>query len=91
MKKNSMLKVLVVLGLVAFLSTACSPDRKGLESDIVTTEEVTTESYEPTPQEKLDEVKILIDDEMRVFDVNLHHETLQNKIKSEVIGLKDDE
>lgn len=91
MIRNSALKGLMVLVLVSFLSTACSSEQKSMDTDIITTEEVTTESYEATPQEKLDEVETLIEDEMRVFDVNLHHDTLHNKIKSEVIGLEDEE
>ncbi len=91
MTKNNVLKGLMVLVLVTFLSTACSSDQKNVDADILTTEVVTTESYEPTPQEKLDELETLIEDEMRVFDVNLHHETLQKKIKSEVVGLAEEE
>lgn len=86
-----LLRVFVGLTLTLFALTACSDESKLKKVAQEPSTEVVTEVYVPTPQEALDRVSLLITDEMRVFDVNEHHDQLYEIIKKESIGLEEEE
>jgi len=78
------------LVLVSMLLLGCSKESKKIEVELNPTTE-TVRFEEETPPNLMDQVLSTIVSEMRVFDVNVHHESLQALIQEAVLDKSEDE
>ena len=89
MKK--MIKMGWLILFIVFTLTGCSPSNSNeIETTETVVEEETREEI-PTPSEAIDEVFQQYLEEVRVFDVNVHHEPLYLEIKNAVTNEEGDE
>lgn len=90
MKSVKRILLTASLMLVSVLLVGCSKESKKIEVELIATTE--NERYEEeTPPELMDQVLSAIVSEMRVFDVNAHHDSLQDLIQEAVLDESEDE
>ncbi len=85
------IKVLVTVALlfILFSTIGCSRSDRVISKTLDTEETSETQYYEETPSEEMAIVQQLVKDEMRVFDVEEHHEVLLAEIQKLDRGLSE--
>ena len=75
------LSMLFILCIVLTLS-ACGASDSKVNPKVEISSEETLELEVPTPTEEMDLVRARVMEEMRVFDVNVHHEAIYSEIEN---------
>lgn len=88
---TKMIKMCGLILFIVFTLTGCSPsNNEELETTEVVVEDETREEI-PTPSEAIDQVLQQYLEEVRVFDVNVHHDPIYSEIEKSVTNEEGDE
>lgn len=79
--KPFLMHIIVLLSIILFVG--CQSTSGSQTQKLETTEESTTRYEVPTPEDELAKVLRLVKEEVRIFDVQAHHESLYDLILSE--------
>jgi len=83
-----MIKRVGILSLiVAMVLTGCGGKSRVISETLEPLSEETTHYEVLTPPDEMDRVLALVREEMRVFDVNLHHEAIYAAFSEQISGL----
>lgn len=75
--------------IVAMVLTGCGGKSRVISETLEPLSEETTRYEVPTPPDEMDRVLAQVREEMRVFDVNLHHETIYAAFVDQISGLEE--
>ena len=80
-----------ILSLIAAMVLTGCGGKSRVISETLEPLSVETTRYEvPTPPDEMDRVLALVREEMRVFDVNLHHEMIYAAFSEQISGLEEE-
>lgn len=76
---KSVWRIITILFIVLTLM-GCSASKTVIKKTLETDSEATTGMEVPTPDDQMELAKIKVEEEMRIFDVNEHHDSLYAEI-----------
>jgi len=91
MKKGFYICASFIIAFLMLTLIGCSTSNTVIDEPLPSSTEPSTQLKTPTPEDQMALVKSRLDDEMRIFDVQLHHNDLYAEISSIDAGLTEDE